>query len=121
MFSKANNLGSVDVSSFDTSNSKNMDYMFQFCNSLTTLDISSFDTSNLTSTDRMFYGSTQLQTIYASDKFVTSNVTSSSMMFGVCTSLVGGEGTAYSISHVDKSYAHIDGGTTNPGYFTRKN
>ena len=35
--------------------------------------------------------------------------------------LVGGAGTAYNGSHVDKTYAHIDGGTSNPGYFTAKN
>ncbi|UKI57957.1 MAG: hypothetical protein L6V81_00295 [Clostridium sp.] len=35
-----------------------------------------------------------------------------------CTNLVGGAGTKYNSSHVDKAYAHIDGGTSNPGYFT---
>lgn len=28
------------------------------------------------------------------------------------------EGTTYDASHVDKAYAHIDGGPGNPGYFT---
>ena len=28
------------------------------------------------------------------------------------------EGTTYDASHVDKAYAHIDGGPSNPGYFT---
>ena len=42
-------------------------------------------------------------------------------MFSGCTSLVGGSGTAYSVSHNDDaSYARIDGGTSNPGYFTYK-
>ena len=41
-------------------------------------------------------------------------------MFTGCTSLVGGQGTAYSPSHVNSDYAHIDGGTSNPGYFTAK-
>ena len=42
-------------------------------------------------------------------------------MFNNCTSLVGGQGTTYDDSHIDKTYAHIDGGTSNPGYFTDKN
>jgi len=42
-------------------------------------------------------------------------------MFNVCYSLVGGKGTAYSSSNPkDKTYAHIDGGTSNPGYFSKK-
>ena len=40
-------------------------------------------------------------------------------MFNYCTSLVGGQGTTYNDSNPkDKTYAHIDGGTSNPGYFT---
>jgi hypothetical protein len=43
-------------------------------------------------------------------------------MFSNCTSLVGGQGTAYNSSNPkDKTYAHIDGGPSNPGYFTAKN
>ena len=42
-------------------------------------------------------------------------------MFDVCHSLVGGKGTTYSSSNPkDKTYAHIDGGTSNPGYFSEK-
>ena len=41
-------------------------------------------------------------------------------MFKDCTSLVGGKGTTYDVNHVDVDYAHIDGGTSNPGYFTEK-
>ena len=39
-------------------------------------------------------------------------------MFRSCGSLVGGKGTTYDANHVDKAYAHIDGGTSNPGYFS---
>ena len=61
-----------------------------------------------------------LKTIYASDKFNTDNVTNSSYMFTSCTNLVGGSGTKYNSSYTDKTYARIDGGTSNPGYFTAK-
>ena len=35
-----------------------------------------------------------------------------------CTKLVGGAGTKYDENHIDHTYAHIDGGTSNPGYLT---
>ena len=66
----------------------------------------------------MFYYNTNLKTIYASDMFNTNVVTSSTNMFYNTTNLVGGAGTTYNRSYVDKTYARIDGGTSNPGYFT---
>ena len=41
-------------------------------------------------------------------------------MFKEVTNLVGGNGTVYNSSHVDKTYARLDGGTSSPGYFTLK-
>lgn len=41
-------------------------------------------------------------------------------MFYNCTNLVGGAGTVYSSGHIDKAYAHVDGGPENPGYLTLK-
>lgn len=68
----------------------------------------------------MFSGCSSLTTIFASDKFVTNGVTSDSNMFKSCSKLQGGSGTVYDASHTGKEYAHIDGGTENPGYFTAK-
>ena len=59
-----------------------------------------------------------MTTINASNKFNTDKVTSSSDMFANCTNLKGGKDTVYNSSYTDKTYAHIDGGTENPGYFT---
>ena len=59
-----------------------------------------------------------LVSIYVSNKWDTSNVTSSTNMFYNCTNLVGGSGTTYDSSHIDKAYAHNDEGITNPGYLT---
>ena len=42
-------------------------------------------------------------------------------MFYGCTSLVGGQGTVYDEHYVDVARAHIDGGSSNPGYLTGKN
>lgn len=38
--------------------------------------------------------------------------------FASCNTIEGGEGTGFDIYHIDKSYARIDGGLSNPGYFT---
>ena len=107
----------IDVSNFDTSNVTNMVAMFDHSKA-TTLDLSNFNTSKVTDMSNMFNSATNLKTIYASDKFVTTKVTSSTNIFTGCTNLVGGAGTKYNSSHVDKTYARIDGGTSRPGYFT---
>ena len=113
-YSKATTL---DVSNFDTSKVTNMGSMF-VNSKATTLDLSNFNTSNVTNMSYMFNTSTNLKTIYVGDKFNTNNVTSSANMFTDSTKLVGGAGTKYNSSYVDKTYARIDGGTSNPGYFT---
>ena len=68
----------------------------------------------------MFSNCKNLKTIYVSSKFNTSSVSNSSDMFKNCTSLVGGQGTVYNSSKINKTYARIDGGTSSPGYFTGK-
>ena len=107
----------LDLSSFDTSNVTDMDSMFSF-SKVTFLDLSSFNTSKVTNMLTMFGRASNLKTIYVSTKFATNLVTSSSNMFYGCTNLVGGSGTKYNSSYVDKTYARIDGGTSSPGYFT---
>ena len=109
----------LDLSHFDTSNVTNMQGMF-WKSQTKTLDVSHFDTSNVTNMEVMFAYMTNLKTIYASSKFVTTSVTSSTSMFEKSTNLVGGAGTKYNKSYLDKTYARIDGGTSNPGYFTEK-
>ena len=108
----------IDVSNFDTSNVTDMYGMF-YRSQATTLDLSNFNTSKVTDMSFMFYGSTNLKTIYVSNKFNTDKVTSSTNMFSGCTKLIGGAGTKYNSSYVGKTYARIDGGTSNPGYFTK--
>ena len=120
MFFSCKTLTSLDVSSFDTSNVTNLGSMFLGCKALTSLDLSKFDTSNVTDMGYMFDYCQSLTTITASEKFVTDNVTRSSIMFADCTSLKGGAGTVYDGNHTDKEYARIDGGTEKPGYFTKK-
>lgn len=105
---------------FNTSKVTNMSFMFQNNKGLVELDLSMFDTSKVTSMTNMFNGSNKLKTIYVSDKFTTANVSESVSMFMYCTSIVGGQGTIYDDLYLDKTYARIDEGETNPGYFTSK-
>ena len=118
MFNGCTNLREVKLSSFNTSNVTMMKSMFNGCSNLTELDLSSFDTSNVTSMETMFSGCTQLKTIKVGPGFDTSSVTSSENMFDGCSAIVGGKGTEFDSSNVDKTYARADRGTTSPGYFT---
>ena len=113
MFSNSK-IKDIDLSNFDTSNVENMYQMF-FRSKTYSIDLSSFDTSKVTNMMSMFQGSSNLKTIYVSNKF---KAVSGGLMFASCTSLVGGAGTTFNKSYVDETYAHIDGGTSNPGYFT---
>ncbi len=118
MFYGCSSLTSLDLSSFNTSKVTTMYSMFEGCSSLTSLDLSSFNTAKVTNMSYMFRNSSNLRTISVGNGWSTVAVTSSQNMFYYCTSLVGGMGTTYDANHVDKAYAHIDGGPSNPGYFT---
>ena len=120
MFAYCKALTSLDVSSFDTSSVDNMSDMFKYCRSLTSLDLSNFNTSNVTSMLRMFSYCGNLKTRWVGSGFDTAKVTNGKDkdMFTGCLSLVGGKNTAYNSSYTNKTYARIDGGTENPGYFT---
>ena len=109
------------MSYLNTSEVTNMDWMFTSCRKLTSLDLSSFNTSNVTNMSGMFFDCSNLRTIYVSGGWTTAAVTNSTNMFYNCSSLVGGQGTPFDANHTDKAYAHIDGGPSNPGYFTAKN
>ena len=119
MFYGCSGLTNLDLSHFNTSNVTDMSVMFSYCSSLTSLDVSHFETSNVTDIGMMFYGCSALVNIFGNN-WDLSKLESGSMVFGNCTSLVGGAGTVYNANHTDYTYAHIDGGPSNPGYFTDK-
>ena len=119
MFAYCYELGSIDVSHFDTRKVTNMEMMF-YCFAGRTLDLSSFNTSNVENMNEMFGGSRYLETIYVSSEWSVEKVESTTWMFRRCESLVGGAGTAFDEDHICADYAHIDGGSSNPGYLTEK-
>ena len=113
MFYNCNSLTSLDVSNFNTQNVEKMSYMFSCCEGLNSLDLSKFDTQKVTNMNSMFWNSSALTTIYASDKFVTTKVSSGAKMFEGCTSLKGAI-TEYDKNKTDNTYAnYVD------GYFTK--
>ena len=119
IFAGCTSLANLDVSNFDTSNVENMQNMFGGI-PVTSLDISSFDTRRVENMSYMFNGMRNLKTIYVSNKWNTISASSSSYMFDGCTNIEGSQGTTYNSSYINKTYAHVDGGTSNPGYFTLK-
>ena len=104
----------------NTSEVENMSNLFGDCSSLTELDLSHFNTGNVTDMSGMFSGCSNLKTIIVGDQWSTASVTDGRYMFYDCTSLVGSAGTKYDSGHIDHAYAHIDGGTRNPGYFSQR-
>ena len=113
MFNGCSSLENIELSSFDTTNATNMANMFYNCKSLKQLDLSSFNTSKVTNMSKMLLQNNEINTIYVSEKWNTSNVTSSSLMFHSCTSLVGA--VPFDSSKTDISMANY----TN-GYLTYK-
>ena len=123
MFHMCPALSSIDLSHFRAKSLTNMNAMFGGCSSLTSLDLSGFFTFTVTNMNYLFSGCTNLKTIYVNKyDWSTESVTAGDGVFENCTSLVGGAGTTFNDSHIDYTYARIDGGpnSTTPGYFTDK-
>ena len=120
MFTGCGSLPSIDLSGFNTANVERMYGMFENCHSLTRLDLSTFNTAKVNQMTRMFANCEHLQTIYVGDEWSNASLLYSGRMFAGCNSLVGGQGTTYDEGHVDGVYAHIDGGPSNPGYFSKR-
>jgi len=108
---------------FYTNNVENMSNMFQGCPNLTTLDLSNFSFNKTTDASLMFKECSKLTTIYVKEGTDLNNIsglTDHTDMFDGCEMLKGGAGTQYSSTIIDKTYARVDGGEANPGYFTTK-
>ena len=109
MFDDCKSLKSLDLTNFNTENVTDMYSMFASCTSLESLDLTNFNTAKVTNMESMFQSCYALKTIYASDKFVTDQVTESTCMFSDCSNLKD-----YTSSKEDHTYANC--GPT--GYFT---
>ena len=108
VFYDCNGLTELDLSGWDTSKVQNMSNMFRECDKLRELNLAGWDTSSVTQTASMFSGSPCIETIYVSDAWDMTNVTSSNYTFNNNKVLVGGNGTKYSNSYRNAVYARID-------------
>ena len=113
MFAGCNALLKLNLSNFNTSNVTDMNHMFHNCSSLISLDLSNFNTSKVTIMTGIFFGCTYLKTIYVSELWNTSSLTSSDSMFYNCSSLTGA--VPFDSTKTDVSMANY---TT--GYLTYK-
>ena len=103
----------------DCSNLLNGGQKYTCMTALKNIYLLALDTSNVTSMDGMFFENSSLEKIYVSDKFVTTSVTSTGKVFDNSSHLTGGADTKYDANNTnDVTYARVDSGTSNPGYFT---
>ena len=114
MFYECISLKLLDVAKFNTANVKSMSNMFYRCNNLDLLNVTNFNTANVTNMQGVFYSCPALTTIYASDKFVTGQVTDGSNMFSNCINLKGFIDYKNNSDKTDHTYANYK-----TGYFTK--
>ena len=114
MFYECISLKLLDVAKFNIANVKSMSNMFNNCQNLASLNVTNFNTANVTNMQGMFSGCPALTTIYASDKFVTGQVTDGSNMFSNCTNLKGFIDYKNNSDKTDHTYANYK-----TGYFTK--
>ena len=114
MFYNCKALTSLDVTKFNTEKVTNMNRMFSNCSSLTSLNLTKFNTAEVTDMRQMFNECSTLTTIYASDKFVTTNVEKGSNMFSNCINLKGFIDYKNNSDKTDHIFANYK-----TGYFTK--
>lgn len=117
LFDSCTKLVYADLEGCTTSSVTDMSHWFMGCTNLRELNLSGWNTSSVNSMTSMFDGCTRLEKIYVST-FVTAMASSSNNMFYGCTSIIGGLGTTFDSEKTNRDYAHLDGGDTNPGYFS---
>lgn len=95
-----------------------MRYAFTSCTGITSLNLTGLDPSNLTDLFYCFGGCNNLVTITVDSTWaLPASGLSGSQCFYSCSSLVGGNNTAWSSSNTSYTYMVIDTAST-PGYLT---
>lgn len=122
MFGGCETLTTVAFGSYKQTAAQSYGNMFENCTSLDHINLDNFVFSNITSTSgifMMFANCSSLKTITCSQDLTTMpKIANTTHLFDGCTSLKGDNGTKFSTSHVDASYARPDRGTAQPGYFS---
>ncbi|MBQ4592488.1 MAG: BspA family leucine-rich repeat surface protein [Clostridia bacterium] len=104
-----NNLVSLDVSGWDTSNVRKMPWLFRGC-SFSSIDLSSWDTGKVEDMTAMFWGCKNLVRADVS-RWNTSNVAEMKELFRYCCRLVSVDLTGWDISNVRSSFDFFLGDT----------
>ena len=128
MFYGCKKIKLLDLSNFDTSNVTTMRCMFDYGNSTSDSETMEFETIDLSgkfilksviNTEWMFSKCQKLKTIFVNENNNIDIIENSNGMFYNCKNLIGGNGTKYSSSYTNKTYAKIDK-DGQKGYFTDK-
>lgn len=107
---------SFDVAKLDVHKVTSANVAFAGSNA-SVLDLSTWNVASLAEAEQMFAGMYSLTTIYANESW---NGVAGSMTFFENPLLVGGQGSKWSWNACSGTYARIDGGADNPGYFSLK-
>lgn len=123
VFRGCKSLQTINLGTMSTASVTSMIGTFKECQSLTSLDLSTFNTAKVTDMSEMFYGCYNLVTIYGPAEWSFAGLRNHDLanntmeMFFGCSALVGGNGTRYSSTMINGTYARIDKAGA-PGYFT---
>lgn len=104
MFNTCYSLTKVILMS-NTQKCKSMEFMFAGCTNLKSIDLSTVDTRNVKDMSNMFWECVHLQTVIFGDHFDTSNVENVRGMFLNCVSLVGLDLSKFDV----KSIGNVEG------------
>ncbi len=123
MFRGCTSIKMIDLGDkFNTANVKHMSSMFADCKSLKEIKFGDlFVTDSLINMTYMFQNCSSLEEIKVSRDWSLDSIDNDNAMYCVfdgCVNLKGGCGTAYAPENISGRYAHIDGGSANPGYLT---
>lgn len=117
MFKDCQQLSSIDLSKWNTSNLRIMHGIFSDSRpenitdkKLQTINLSGWSTSNVTDMSGAFSGQNKLKTIYVGESWAINSVSSSEDMFFACDSIVGQSGITYNSSKIDATMANYETG-----------
>lgn len=98
-------------------NIDDMNNAFSYNPNLKIIDLSGLSFASVVDWTDTFRNCSKLETTYTSNDF-TNTATARHNTFLNCYLLIGGAGTKYDPTFIDSTGARIDGGSSNPGYFT---
>ena len=110
-------LSEIKLPDLKKNNINSLRHMFSGANNITEIDLTKIDMNKVTDLKETFAYCNKLKTIYVRSDYIGGNSTDTDTFIN-CPSLVGGSGTKYDPTFIDSTAARIDGGVSNPGYFT---